>query len=141
MIAAQVAAKAQVAAGTSIIILLIHSVPKVQKYWHNGLGTCMNLLDLHKVPLHAQRPQILGCISKMDEWQPLYKVMYPVVEHSVVFNKFCGAYLRTTLNGSQALEDQWMIIPLMAIPSATGEYVPLLHDNGGTITGKDLHVS
>lgn len=77
----------------------------------------------------------------MDEWQPLYKVMYPVVEYSAVFDKFCGAHLRTSLNGSQALEDQWMIIPLMAIPSTTGEYVPLLYDNGGIITGKDLHVS
>lgn len=81
MVAAQVVAKAQVAAGTFITILLIHSAPKVQKCWHNGHGPCMNLLDLYKVPLHTQRPRILGCISKMDEWQPLYKVTYPVVEH------------------------------------------------------------
>lgn len=64
MVAAQVVAKAQVAAGPSITILLIHSDPKVQKYWHNGYGPCMNLLDLYKVPIHTQGLQILGCVSK-----------------------------------------------------------------------------
>ena len=68
MAAHAVAVKAQVAAGPSSPILFIPSVPKVQKYWDNS----MKLPDFLKAPV--QRPQILGCTRKTDEWQPLYRV-------------------------------------------------------------------